>query len=81
MKNLLKVLAWILGAALAIGMFTGLALLSGWLVSLLWNYALVPQGAAPMDAWQGLALHLLAQVLFGNIKTPQLTSKKEANGA
>lgn len=53
-----------------IGVLLGLAIIAivtlalGWIVSILWNFALVPQGLHIMDMYQGAALLVLAQLLL-----------------
>ncbi len=48
-----------------LGLMIVLAFATGWVTSVLWNYALVPQGLIKMDALGGVAINLLAGILMG----------------
>lgn len=53
-----------IGVLLGIAVIAMVTLAIGWVVSMLWNFALVPQGLHIIDMYQGAALVILAQLLL-----------------
>lgn len=58
MKSVLLFVSGIAAAA-------AIVFLNGWLVSVVWDFALVPQGLHPMTALQGVALAALGKWIIG----------------
>lgn len=60
MKSVLLFVSGIAAAA-------ALIFLNGWIISVVWDFALVPQGLHPMTALQGIALTVLGKWVIGGV--------------